>query len=51
MTANLQARWQPGDTWTIGFAATNVFDERYRVHGSGIDAPGRNFRINLRYLW
>ena len=51
MTANLEARWEPGDQWLIRLSALNVFDERFRVHGSGLDAPGRNLRLNLRYRW
>lgn len=51
MTANVLARWQPKQTWFVTFAVQNVFDEAYRTHGSGLDAPGRNLRLALRYLW
>jgi hemoglobin/transferrin/lactoferrin receptor protein len=39
-TFNLRAGLRPTDSLRIGLALENVFDERYRVHGSGIDAPG-----------
>jgi len=29
----------------------NLFNYRYRVHGSGIDAPGRNFTIAADYVF
>lgn len=31
------------------FAVMNLLDKNYRVHGSGVDAPGRNFYLSLRY--
>lgn len=33
----------------LDFAAMNLFDKNYRVHGSGVDAPGRNIFARLRY--
>ncbi len=46
-----QASWRPNDTWKIDLVADNLLDKRYRVHGSGIDAPGRNFSIMIRTTW
>ena len=37
--------------WRLSIAADNLLDKRYRVHGSGLDAPGRNFMISARYVW
>lgn len=51
VTANLEFHWQPDERWSVHLAALNIFDERYRVHGSGIDAAGRNLRLNLRVGW
>ena len=51
VTANLEFHWQPDLRWSLHLGALNLFDERYRVHGSGIDAPGRNLRLNVRYGW
>ena len=50
-TINIAADWQPDDRWSLRFRASNLFDEQYRVHGSGIDAPGLNLGIDFRYLW
>jgi len=43
--------WRPNDIWNIDLVADNLLDKRYRVHGSGIDAPGRNFSIMIRTTW
>ena len=51
VTANVEMLWRPADRWEFSLSALNVFDERYRVHGSGIDAPGRNLRAALSYGW
>ena len=34
--------------WLIlDIATNNLFDAQYRVHGSGLDAPGRDVRLRL----
>ncbi len=43
--------WQPGEDWQVSVGLDNVLDERYRVHGSGIDAPGRNWSLAVRRNW
>ena len=40
--------WLPDQRWSVSVAIDNVLDKRYRVHGSGIDAPGRNIAIRVR---
>ena len=45
------ATWQPNAAWTIRLGVDNVLDQRYRSHGSGIDAPGRNLSASVRRVW
>ena len=37
--------------WLLSIALDNLLDKRFRVHGSGLDAPGRNLTISARYNW
>ncbi|MEO1036525.1 MAG: TonB-dependent receptor [Pseudomonadota bacterium] len=37
--------------WQLRVAAENLTDTRYRRHGSGIDAVGRNIAVSWRYVW
>ena len=46
-----RATWMPNDVWTVDLVADNLLDKNYRVHGSGLDAPGRNFAISIRTRW
>jgi outer membrane receptor protein involved in Fe transport len=46
-----KASWTPNDNWQIELAADNLLDKQYRVHGSGIDSPGRNFSVTFRTTW
>ena len=41
----VRARFVPSERWTISVALDNLLDKRYRVHASGIDAPGRNLAL------
>ena len=45
------ATWQPNKSWTLTLVADNLLDKRYRNHGSGLDAPGRNLSVNVRRVW
>ncbi|MBZ2183473.1 MAG: TonB-dependent receptor [Bryobacter sp.] len=38
-----------GEQWQLMGAVENVLDRNYRVHGSGMDAPGVNVYLNLSY--
>lgn len=40
---NLRAGWRPCRTFTLSAAVENLADEDYRIHGSGVNEPGRNF--------
>ena len=37
--------------WWFSIVLDNLLDKRFRVHGSGLDAPGRNLTISARYSW
>ena len=39
------------DGWQLVAGIDNILDTNYRVHGSGLDAPGRNFSLTLRKSW
>jgi outer membrane receptor protein involved in Fe transport len=43
--------WDLRGGWNVTFGVDNVLDKRYRVHGSGLDAPGRNLMIGVRKTW
>jgi len=47
----LNASWTPGERWQVDFGADNLLDKRYRSHGSGIDAPGRNLSVRFQANW
>ena len=51
VVAGTRLRWDAGTGWQIDFGVDNVFDKQYRVHGSGIDAPGRNASLTVRRTW
>jgi outer membrane receptor protein involved in Fe transport len=46
-----RAEWQSLSGWSFGVGVDNLFDKRYRYHGSGLDAPGRNLRLSVRRTW
>jgi len=39
------------DAWEIGVRLENLFDRRYRLHGSGIDASGHNLFVSVLRTW
>ncbi|HRH11486.1 MAG TPA: TonB-dependent receptor [Bacteroidia bacterium] len=48
-TLNLRAGVNLYKGFRINFACENITDNRYRVFASGINGPGRNFIVSLRY--
>ncbi len=45
------ASWLSDDGWQVTVSADNLSDKQYRIHGSGIDAPGRNLSATIRRRW
>ncbi len=43
--------WDFRGGWQFTAGIDNVFDKRYRVHGSGLDATGRNLMLSARKTW
>jgi hemoglobin/transferrin/lactoferrin receptor protein len=44
---HLRGGWDPVENTTISLALENVADENYRIHGSGLNEPGRNLILAL----
>lgn len=40
----------PGD-WRLTLSLSNMLDKRFRVHGSGLDEPGKNLAVALSRDW
>ncbi len=49
VTAGLRADWQFSESLAVFFGVENLTDQRYREHGSGFDAPGRNAFASLEW--
>jgi hemoglobin/transferrin/lactoferrin receptor protein len=39
------------DIFRLSVAVENISDEDYRVHGSGLNGPGRNFILALETIF
>ena len=51
VTGNMLLSWQANPNLELGLRLQNLGDKRYREHGSGVDAPGRNlgFWLDLAF--
>ena len=47
VTANLRLGWEINERFRGRLAVENIFDQPYREHGSGINAPGINATVSL----
>ncbi len=43
--------WDARGGWQFTLGIDNVLDKRYRMHGSGLDAPGRSLVVSVRKTW
>jgi len=50
-TFNLRAGIAVTRAVQLTLGLENLFNYRYRIHGSGLDAPGRNFMVSLEWRW
>ena len=48
-TLNLRSDWRVRDGLVLSLALDNLTDEEYRVHGSGVNEPGRNLIASLSW--
>jgi len=51
VTATLRGGIQLTDGLRLTAAVENLFDEDYRVHGSGINSPGRGFTLSAEWVF
>jgi hemoglobin/transferrin/lactoferrin receptor protein len=47
----LRGGWRSMAGWRVSVAAENLFDKNYRIHGSGVNEPGRNFIVSVFYTF
>jgi hemoglobin/transferrin/lactoferrin receptor protein len=40
-----------GERWQLNAALENLLDQNYRYHGSGVDAPGINAWLGVRFIF
>ena len=47
----MRAQKELAANWWLSLTLDNLLDQRYRNHGSGLDAAGRNVMFSARYSW
>jgi hemoglobin/transferrin/lactoferrin receptor protein len=48
---DLRASWEALEGLTFSLALENALNETYRIHGSGVNEPGRNLSLAADYRW
>lgn len=48
---DLRAGWEFTEALALSVAIENLADEDYRVHGSGVNEPGRNFVVSAEWTF
>lgn len=48
-TLNLRGGYRTGERSEIIWVLENVLDKNYRLHGSGVDSPGRNVQLSYNF--
>ncbi len=51
VTCMLHAGWQATDYLELTEGVENIFDEDYRIHGSGVNEPGINGIFGVKVIW
>ena len=48
---NFYANWNLTSSAKVRFGIENIFDKKYREHGSGLEAQGRNIHASINYMF
>ena len=48
---DIRAGWKAAEGLTISLAVENITDEDYRIHGSGVNEPGRNIVLAADWMF
>ena len=51
IVGSLHAGWQATENLSLNFSLENITDEDYRIHGSGVNQPGRSAIISATITW
>jgi len=51
MLFTVRGGWRFRNNWRLSIAAENLVDANYRIHGSGLNEPGRNVIISAIYSY
>lgn len=50
-TFSIRGGYRVNENITLTMGVENIFNEDYRIHGSGVNAPGTNFVLGLRVAY